>query len=112
MPRKGPAYAITPQWQDDVLSRINELGISQNELARRAKISKASLSEALTDGAVQTTVMPEIHRALGWPEPPVAFTRDALEMLKLYGEMSERDQGEMLGRARAVVEQRRRLTRR
>ncbi len=111
MPRKGPAYAITPQWQRDVLDRIEEMEISQNELARRAKISKASLSEALAAEAVQTTVMPAIHKALGWPEPPLAMTRDALEMMKLYSEMSERDQGEMLGRARAVVEQQRRLRR-
>jgi lambda repressor-like predicted transcriptional regulator len=112
MPRKGPAYPISRQWQEDVLARIDELGISQNELARRAKISKASLSEALADGAIQSTVMPEIHRALGWPVPSALFTRDALELLALYDQMSERDQGALVERARNAVETHKRTPKR
>ena len=103
MPRKGPAYAITPGWRDRVLERIGEMKISQNELARRARISKASMSDALADGAVQTTVMPQIHKVLGWDPPPTGFAPDALELLALYTQMSERDQGALVERARQDV---------
>lgn len=57
MPLKGHAYPIDSDWRDRVAARILEMKISQNELARRAKISKASLSEALDSGSVQTTVI-------------------------------------------------------
>lgn len=80
------------------------MDISQNELARRAKISKSSLSEALDDGSVQTTVMPQIHKALGWPQPPLALSPDTLELIALYNQMDARDQGAMVERARANVE--------
>lgn len=78
------------------------MSISQNELARRAKISKSSLSEALDDGSVQTTVMPQ--KALGWPMPPLALSPDTLELIALYNQMDARDQGAMVERARANVE--------
>lgn len=104
MPRKGYAYPITPGWRERVLEKIIELGITQNELARRAKISKTSLSDALNEASVQTTVMPAIHKVLGWEPPPLALTPDTLELLALYEQMSERDQGAMVERARANVE--------
>ncbi len=104
MPRKGPAYAITEEWRSSVMTRIVEMKISQNELARRAKISKASLSDALDKDSIQTTVMPAIHKALGWDPPPTGFAPDALELLALYTQMSERDQGALIERARTDVE--------
>lgn len=106
MPRKGPATAINDAWRTRVMDRIAEMEITQNELARRAKISKGSLSEALDPGSIQTTVMAEIHVALGWDVPPTGFEPEALELLKLYSQMSERDQGAMIERARNSVENR------
>jgi hypothetical protein len=103
MPRKGPAYPILPGWRKAVLDRIEEMDISQNQLARDAKISKASLSEALAEGAVQTTVMPEIHKALGWKVPPTTFHPDAFEASALYSELGDFDRGEMLEKLRQKV---------
>ena len=105
MPRKGPAYPISPQWRERVLGQLEQLGISQNELARRAQISKAAMSEALVKGAVQTTVMPEIHRALGWPAPPTDFSPDSLEMLAMYDSLDERGKGAQMERLRMELEQ-------
>jgi transcriptional regulator with XRE-family HTH domain len=108
-PRKGqPAYAISDDWQDRVRDRIAEMGISQNELARRAHISKSALSEALMSGAVETTVMPEIHKALGWPMPQIVLHPDRLELLALYEEMSEFDKGASLERLRSQSAMRKR----
>jgi lambda repressor-like predicted transcriptional regulator len=99
MPKKGPAIPISPEWKARVLARIDELGISQNELARRAKITKSSLSATLAPEAKQSTVMREIHKALGW-EPPPTITKDSLELMHIIEQLPERDQGEILGLAR------------
>ena len=105
MPRKGHAYPIDDPWRDRVLDRIVEMKITQNELARRAKISKAALSMALNADSTQTTVMPEIHKALGWDVPQLApMTADAQELLKLYAQRSDFDRGRMVERARSDVE--------
>ena len=100
MPKKGPAIPTSKEWKDRVRARIDELGISQNELARRAKIRQSSLSAALAADSVQTTVMPEIHKALGWDPPPTQFSPDAMELLALYEQLAERDQGELIGELR------------
>jgi transcriptional regulator with XRE-family HTH domain len=105
MPRKGPAYPISPQWRERVLLQLEHLGISQNELARRAKISKAAMSEAMKNSAIQTTVMPEIHKALGWPPPPFDLSPDNLEALAMYGALDERGKGAMMERLRFEAEQ-------
>lgn len=107
MPRKGPAYPISREWQDEVRQRIDVMGISQNELARRAHIAVSSLSEALKDGAIQTTVMAEINKAVGLPPPPTSFTPDNLELNYLWDNMSERDRGALIERARLAVESKR-----
>lgn len=107
MPKKGPAIPIPEGWKERVLERIDELGISQNELARRAKIAKSSLSAALAPESVQTTVMAEIHKVLGWDPPPTQFSPDAMELIALYEQMNDLDRGEMIGAARERVRQKR-----
>lgn len=101
MPRKGPAFPISPEWQREVRTRINERGISQNELARLAGVSIAAMSEALREGAVQTTVMVEINKAIGLPRP-TPFTPDSLEMLSLFDDLSEIDRGAAIEYARSL----------
>lgn len=80
---------------------------SQNELADIAGISKSALSEALSDSAVQTTVMPEIHRALGWPKPLLAPPVYVLTLVDLFLRMPELDRGRWLERMRQEVAKRR-----
>jgi lambda repressor-like predicted transcriptional regulator len=109
MPRKGPAYPITEDWQDWVRARIKELkkageARSQNEIAEMAGIAKSSLSEALSKSAVQTTVMPEIHKALGWPPPLLCPPLYILALVQLFEQLDERTQGEWLERLRQDVE--------
>lgn len=108
MPRKGPAFGITPEWQGWVRDRIDEMvrnGEVKNDaaLAKKAKIAKSSLSEALKEGAVQTTVMREIHKALGWPPPAMALPVKVLEFLQLYLKLDDGVRGEMLGELREKV---------
>jgi transcriptional regulator with XRE-family HTH domain len=108
VPKKGHQYPIDTDWKDRVRDRILELRISQNELARRARISKAALSDALSAESLQSAFVPGIHRALGWPVPPLVLAPDALELVSLYGQMEERDQGAFVQDARHKVETARR----
>ncbi len=103
MPRRGQAIPITQEWKDRVRRRIEEMQISQNELARRVGVAPSAISAALAPSSKQTTVMRQIHRALEWPPPPDAITPDALEMLRVLEQLSERDQGELLGRAKEML---------
>ncbi len=112
MPKKGHQYPIDSGWKDRVRSRLAEMNITQNELARRANISKASLSEALAVGALQSAYVPEIHRALRWAAPQLVLSPDKLELLALYDQMEDRDQGGLVERARAKVEEARAKPRR
>lgn len=112
MPRKGPAYPITEDWQEWVRARIDEMKRigelrSQNELALRAGISKSSLSEALAADAVQTTVMPQIHKALGWPKPLMTPPNHILRLVEYFETLSEFEQGRQLERLRQIVEEER-----
>lgn len=109
MPRKGSAWPITTEWRTVVLARIAELGISQNELARRAHVSKAALSQALNEDSRQTTVMPELHRALGLP-PPVGplLSQDDDELLRLGRSLTREDRAKMVERGQVLLEQRKR----
>lgn len=66
--------------------------ISQAEFARRAGISKASLSEALNLDSKQSTLVPAIHKALGWPAPrPLLMSPDTEEMMRVITGMDPRD---------------------
>lgn len=113
MPRKGPAYAITRDWQGWVRDRIKEMKeagevTSQNGVAELAGIADSTLSEALQKGAVQTTVMPEIHKALGWPPPLMCPPLHVLRLVERFERLDERTQGEWLERLRSDVEKARR----
>lgn len=104
MPQKGHQYPIDRDWKRRVLERLEEMKISQNELARRAKISKSALSEALDDESIQSAAVARIHKVLGWPEPPLVLTLDALELLKLYEQLPDFDRGSLIENARNRVE--------
>jgi predicted transcriptional regulator len=107
MPKAGPAIPITEEWKQRVRERMDEMSISQNELARRAKIARSSLSKTLSPESQQTTVMAQIHKALGW-DPPPTITNDSLELMRILEQLTERDQGEILGLARERLAARKR----
>jgi len=110
MPRKGPAYPITNEWRRDVRVAINAMRgedgkpLSDAAFAKFAKISKAALSEALAIGSVQTTVMPDIHKALGWPPPRLVLSPDQLELLAQWDAMDDFERGAELERARSAAQ--------
>lgn len=112
MPRKGPAYPFTEDWQGWVRDRIEQMIRdgeipSQNAFAKKAGISKASLSEALKPGAKQTAYMPEIHKALGWPMPLRSPPNHVIRLVEFFTELPELEQGRWLEKIRQEVEEER-----
>ena len=109
MPRKGPAYPIDNEWRERVEEAISSMKISHAELARRAHVSKASLSEALSKNSTQSTLVPAIHKALGWPAPrPLLLSKDAEEVMHAISGMDSRDIAAVKERALMLRELRRR----
>lgn len=112
MPKKGPAYPISSDWRLQVRDAIDGLIkdpdrdeiVSDATFAKRAaRIAKSSLSEALKPTSVQSTVMPQINAALGWPAPRVLSTPDELEVWAAVEALDERELGRILGKAEAAL---------
>lgn len=106
MPGKGHAYQITKEWQAVVQAKADEVGL--RELARRAGIAASSLVAALKDGAIQTTKMAKINKAVGLPPPLDKPSPVAQEIARLAGQLEPFEQGRWLEKlVRAVEESRR-----
>lgn len=104
MARRGPAYPVTKEWKDAVRGRMRELGYDQKALARRVRCAQSTLAEMLAEEAVQSSIVPRIHAALGWPPPglPIA-SPDAGEMAYLFPRLPEDIREAMLAQARAIL---------
>jgi hypothetical protein len=117
--KKGPAYPVSPEWQREVRAGID--GLIEDEsrdditsdatFARKAGIGKSTLTESLKPGAIQSVVMPEINKALGWPAPRLLSTPDELELWAAVETLDEREVGRLLGRAELALERLRRQRR-
>lgn len=108
MPRKGTAYPINEEWRSLVSAGIRKMGISRSEFCRRAGISKAALSEALSPESQQTSLAPTINKVLGLPPPrSMTLAPDIEEVLRVVARMDPRDRARVLERALMLEEQRR-----
>lgn len=104
MPKEGPAYPITDEWRRQVGEAIQDLIDDPNSeitskatFATSAGIAKSSLTAALKDDSIQSTVMPDINAALGWPAPRVLSTPDELELWAAVEALDDKSLGRLLG---------------
>lgn len=111
MAREPRNVLISEEWQRAVDSRIEDMkkrepGFSQNELARRAKISGSTITEALKPGAVEVSlrVMIAINSVLGLPLPPDAMTPEEMEFVQFIRGLDPEGRGTMRERARMEAE--------
>lgn len=117
MPSKGPAYPTSKEWKAAVRQAIDELRdddgkrISDAAFAKKCKISKSALSEALSPDRVQTPTMPRINAALGWPAPRVLSTPDELEIWAIVEALSDFERGRFLEQMRTTVGRMREIAR-
>lgn len=99
VPRRGPAYPTTPEWKQAVREAIDEKGLDLKRFARKLRCAQSSLSEALADNGIQSSLVPVIHKALGWPPPPLPqpppndpipiATPDAVELAAMFDRLPE-----------------------
>jgi len=69
----GAAYPISDEWRARVKIRLEELEMSQAELARRVGCTPAAITNVLRDNK-QSSLVPKIHRVLGWDDAPLPET--------------------------------------
>ncbi len=108
MPREGPAYPITPEWKARVRAAIDDLinsgeFKSDAEFAKSAGFARSTLSETLSKGSVQSTIMPQIHKALKWPEPLKSPPNQVLELVHAFTKLPDLERGKLLERLEQLV---------
>lgn len=96
--RRGQAYPVNLQWQNDVKAELKRRGMQQKDLARKIDCAEGSLSEALSKNARHSSLVPAIHAAFGWAPPPDLQSPsaapplpspDAIEMAHLFDRLPE-----------------------
>lgn len=93
--RRGPAYPVKTQWQEDVRKRLVAIGMTKKDLARKIGAAQSSVQDALTNrDAKHSVLVPAIHAAIGWdappdPQSPPLPSPDAIEMAHLYDRLPD-----------------------
>jgi hypothetical protein len=89
---------------------MQELGLRQADLARRAKCPRSLVSELLQldhdrPRRHQTPYLPAIHRALEWPEPqPALAPAEVPEIAYLFDRLDPRGREAVLSAARREMD--------
>lgn len=92
---RGHAYPVKKAWQEDVLARLNTMGITPKQLAKKIGCAQSSMWDALKNpDQKQSTLVPAIHAAIGWdpppdPQSPPLPSPDAIEMAHLFDRLPE-----------------------
>lgn len=69
-PPKPVVYPVTDQWRRDVVKRMQDIGVTQAELARRIGCKEPTLTLLFRPGGTQKTkLMADIHEVLKLPPP-------------------------------------------
>lgn len=71
MSTRGPSYAVNDEWRARVLKALEQLKMSQRDLAKAAGISPVTLTNLLQGRNKGSSAVPKIHRALSWPLPTI-----------------------------------------
>lgn len=93
--RRGSAYPVKTQWQEDVRKRLEIIGMTKKDLARKIGAAQSSVQETLTSrDARHSSLVPAIHAAIGWdappdPQSPPLPSSDAIEMGHLFDRLPE-----------------------
>ena len=93
--RRGPAYPVKTQWQEDVRARLKTLGLTRKDLAKRIGAAQSTIQVTLTSpDARHSSLVPAIHAAIGWdpppdPQSPPMPSQDAIEMAHLYDKLPD-----------------------
>lgn len=105
MPRKGASFPITDEWRAAVARELRVRKMRQQDLANAIGCSQPTLSHLLSGVATSSSLVPQIHKALGWAPPRADVpSGDVGELLKIWDRLTELDRARLLERARTLLE--------
>jgi transcriptional regulator with XRE-family HTH domain len=108
MPREGIQYWIDDDWRGRVRSRLDEKGWKQADLSRESGCAPSLITELLNGTRNQTTFLPEIHDALGFPPPQSPLlSNDDEELLAIAHALSPEQRARLVERALSLKEEKR-----
>lgn len=97
MAKKGTPYPVDDDWRRAVEKRMQELDLNKNELAKRLGVAYATVHNLLSGSGVLSTIVPEVHRIFGWPEPsPLVLSRDSAELQYIIERLTPDQKGSLL----------------
>lgn len=101
---KGQYWPFDEERRLAVIARMEELGMSQSELSRRAVVSPAAIHDLLTKKATQTRVLPQILAALDMPMPMMENADQAVvAFVAILKSLTPSQQAQLLGMATEFV---------
>jgi hypothetical protein len=86
---------VKTQWQEDVRKRLDAIGMTRKDLARKIGAAQSSVQDVLTShDARHSSLVPAIHSAIGWdpppdPQSPPLPTPEAIELAHLFDRLPE-----------------------
>lgn len=113
MPRRGITYPVTRDWQNGVRAALERAKMTPKQLAKKVGCAQSTMSDLLSEDARYSTLIPKIHRALGWDPPPVPEavndpvpipTPDAVELSKMFDRLSDEHREKLLADAKTYLE--------
>jgi hypothetical protein len=113
MPRRGIPYPVTRTWQNRVRSALEQGKMTPKQFAKKVGCAQSTMSDLLSENARHSTLVPKIHRVLGWEPPqlpedvsaPVPIpTPDAVELSKMFDRLSDEHRQKLLDDAKTYLE--------
>lgn len=98
-PRRGPAYPVRPEWQENVKRRLAKLGdggMTEKALAKKIGCAQSTIHDLLNSPEARySSLVPAVHAAIGWDPPPDPGdapplpSPDAIELGHMYDRLPE-----------------------
>jgi hypothetical protein len=77
VPKNGPPFQITAEWKEALAIRMRELGWTHQDLADKVEVTRPAISH-LIKRAKESSLLPDIEKAVGWERGPAGGARLAL----------------------------------
>lgn len=110
-PRRGPGYPVKPAWQEDVKARLVKIGMTEKDLGKKVRCAQSTIHDTLNNpDAKYSSLIPEIHAAIGWDPPPDPQespplpSADAIEMAHMFDRLPEKVRQQMRDQAKTILE--------
>jgi hypothetical protein len=103
--RRGPSYPVTAEWKEEAIQRMQAREYTRAELASKVGCTEAALSQLFGSGMMASSLVPRVHRALGWPmqDTPPTWNKDVVELNHTVARLSDQQVKLILATAKALL---------